>query len=73
MTVSAEAHRHWQDNQPLQAAIEAASHQLAGEGRILVRASGTEPKIRVMAEGREAAQVQAVVAELVSVVERELR
>jgi phosphoglucosamine mutase len=32
-------------------AIRAAEHKLDGRGRILVRASGTEPKIRVMLEG----------------------
>jgi len=32
-------------------AIQAAEQKLDGRGRILVRASGTEPKIRVMLEG----------------------
>lgn len=72
ITVSAAAHKSWQDNAALKAAIAACEAEMQGEGRILVRASGTEPKIRVMAEGRHAEQVEAVVARLVSVVEKEL-
>ena len=35
--------------------------ELAGRGRLVIRASGTEPLIRVMAEGDDAAQVERVV------------
>jgi phosphoglucosamine mutase len=42
--------RHWQDCQPLQAAIDQATQDMGDQGRILVRASGTEPVIRVMVE-----------------------
>ena len=35
----------------VQRAIAAAEHRLAGSGRVLIRTSGTEPVIRVMAEG----------------------
>jgi phosphoglucosamine mutase len=45
----------------VQAAIETADAQLAGRGRLVIRASGTEPVIRVMAEGDDAAEVEAVV------------
>ena len=38
----------WEDNELIQAAIEAGKQELGSEGRILVRASGTEPLIRVM-------------------------
>ncbi len=37
----------------IQEAIKTAEKRLAGEGRILVRPSGTEPKIRVMLEGKD--------------------
>jgi phosphoglucosamine mutase len=42
--------RHWQSCQPLQAAIERATDDMGDQGRVLVRASGTEPVIRVMVE-----------------------
>lgn len=48
----------------IQAAIEAASSQLAGSGRVLIRASGTEPLIRVMAEGENQALIEAIVEDL---------
>ncbi len=41
----------------VQQAIGAAESQLAGRGRVLLRKSGTEPLVRVMVEGQEAAQV----------------
>ncbi|MFS0772318.1 phosphoglucosamine mutase [Sphingomonas sp. 1P08PE] len=43
-------------------AIAAAEAQLEGRGRVLIRPSGTEPVIRVMAEGEDAAEVEQVVA-----------
>lgn len=54
----------------LQAAIEAAKGEFGNSGRVLVRASGTEPLIRVMAEGDDLAKVDRVTDELVSVIER---
>ncbi len=42
-------------------AIVAGEAELAGKGRLLIRASGTEPLIRVMAEGDDAALVERVV------------
>jgi len=45
-------------NAALQAAVKSAEAELNGSGRVLLRASGTEPKIRVMVEGRSREQVQ---------------
>lgn len=41
---------NWQQCQPLQRAIDRACEALGDSGRVLVRASGTEPVIRVMVE-----------------------
>ncbi|PVE59270.1 phosphoglucosamine mutase [Arthrobacter sp. TPD3018] len=41
--------------------IAAAEAELAGTGRLVIRPSGTEPVIRVMAEGDDAAQVETLV------------
>ena len=50
----------------------AAEARLAGTGRLLVRASGTEPKLRVMAEGQDGTLVEAVVGELVALIQRDM-
>jgi phosphoglucosamine mutase len=45
----------------VQAIIAQAEAELAGKGRLVIRPSGTEPVIRVMAEGDDAAQVEKLV------------
>lgn len=45
---------NWQQNEKLQKAIEQAEAAMGDQGRILVRASGTEPLIRVMVEAASA-------------------
>jgi len=49
------------ENAKVQQVIAAAEAQLAGRGRLVIRPSGTEPVIRVMAEGDDAAEVEQVV------------
>jgi phosphoglucosamine mutase len=51
-------------------AVKDVEARLAGTGRLLLRPSGTEPLIRVMAEGEDEAMVEQVVAELCAVIER---
>jgi phosphoglucosamine mutase len=53
-------------------AVKDESSKLAGRGRVLVRASGTEPLVRVMVEAPDQEEADAVCARLVGVVEREL-
>jgi phosphoglucosamine mutase len=52
----------------VQQAVKQAENALNGEGRVLLRASGTEPKIRVMVEGLNHALVQAQAETLASVI-----
>jgi len=52
----------------IQAAVKSAENELAGSGRVLLRASGTEPKIRVMVEGENQQQVQALAEQIAQIV-----
>ncbi|MES2182590.1 MAG: phosphoglucosamine mutase [Pseudomonadota bacterium] len=52
----------------IQAAVRNAEAELAGSGRVLLRASGTEPKIRVMVEGESQLQVQTLAEKIAAVV-----
>ena len=52
----------------IQDAVIAAEGELAEKGRVVLRASGTEPLIRVMVEGEDAEQVVALAERLAAVV-----
>jgi phosphoglucosamine mutase len=52
----------------VRAAVRQAERDLAGYGRVLLRASGTEPLVRVMVEGADGAQVQALAERLADAV-----
>jgi phosphoglucosamine mutase len=54
------------------AAVGAAQEQLADDGRVLLRPSGTEPLVRVMVEAHEVDVAQAVADHLASVVKERL-
>ena len=60
---------HPLENERVKAVIAEAEKELDGSGRLLIRKSGTEPLIRVMAEGDDEAQVHAVVDRICAVVE----
>ncbi|HEX7152791.1 MAG TPA: phosphoglucosamine mutase [Thermoanaerobaculia bacterium] len=55
-----------------QDAYAKAQQELAGRGRILVRYSGTENKVRVMVEGEDAEQIKRVAEELRDVLKTEI-
>ena len=54
------------------AAISRVEESLGGNGRVLLRASGTEPVVRVMVEGHEIGMVQQLAEDLADIVKREL-
>ena len=54
------------------AAVRRAEEQLGNDGRILVRASGTEPLARVMVEASDEPTARAIAEDLASVVSSEL-
>jgi len=53
----------------VKSSIEAANQKLGAHGRVLVRKSGTEPLIRVMAEGEDEKLVRAVVRDIAQAIE----
>jgi phosphoglucosamine mutase len=57
------------DQASVKAAIQAGEAELTGKGRLLIRKSGTEPLIRVMAEGEDEALVLRVVGDICKAVE----
>jgi phosphoglucosamine mutase len=58
------------ENADVKQAIADAETKLKGAGRLVIRASGTEPLIRIMAEGDDAALVGKLVKELAAVVKK---
>ena len=50
-------------------AVEQVENELAGQGRVILRASGTEPVVRVMVEGRERSQVFELASRLAATVD----
>ena len=62
----------WDTNHAIAAAIAAGEAELGDSGRILVRPSGTEPLIRVMAEGPSKADLERIVGTVAAVIRREL-
>ena len=57
------------EHESVQAAIKTAASELGDSGRILVRASGTEPLIRVMAEGPDQEQLENLCRKIVNIIE----
>lgn len=62
----------WDENPEIKKAILLAQQKLNESGRLFVRASGTEPLIRVMGEGPHKKQLEAIVQEVAFVIEKEL-
>lgn len=62
----------YEGNEAIGKAVAAVENQLADNGRVLVRPSGTESLIRVMAEGPDKGELEQLVSQIVSVVEAEL-
>lgn len=56
--VGAQAKGRWQEEEEVTAAIREAEGKMGDKGRVLVRASGTEPLLRVMLEGEDARMIE---------------
>jgi phosphoglucosamine mutase len=71
-SVKLPSRRPLQDMPILGKAVSAAEHELAGEGRVVVRWSGTEPKLRVMVEGPDAAHIEDLVSAMIAAARADL-
>lgn len=58
----------WQGNAKLLATVQEVEARLGERGRVLIRASGTEPLLRVMVEGEDRAEIEAAAQHLAEVV-----
>ena len=61
----------WEDNQAIKEAIASGEKELGENGRILVRPSGTEQLIRVMAEGPDQEQLESICNAIAAVIKKE--
>jgi phosphoglucosamine mutase len=60
----------WQSDADIQRAIGHAESELAGRGRLNVRASGTEKLVRVMAEGPDQIEIEAIAGEIAALMQK---
>ncbi|TDT70523.1 phosphoglucosamine mutase [Hypnocyclicus thermotrophus] len=72
VTVEKSKKLSWDKNSIITEFIKEKERLLNSNGRILVRASGTEPKIRVMVEGKDAELVKTIANEIVALLKKEL-
>ncbi len=70
--VSAFGKHRLSEDQDIKLAIAAAEKELGKNGRVLVRASGTEPLVRVMLEGRDYEQIERLAGTIAQIVEERL-
>jgi phosphoglucosamine mutase len=72
LNVALRAKRPLEEMPATSAAIGAAEKKLDGDGRVLVRWSGTEPKLRILVEGPDPKQIDTLAREIGRVAEKEL-
>jgi phosphoglucosamine mutase len=62
----------YMDNPDVAAAVKKIEKDFHGEGRVLIRPSGTEPLVRVMIEGRDQAMIEEKAVKLAALIEEKL-
>ncbi|WOS95895.1 phosphoglucosamine mutase [Nosocomiicoccus massiliensis] len=72
VNVKVEDKYHVTDNEKVKSVIQSVEEEMAGNGRILVRASGTEPLVRVMVEAETEEQAKSYAEKIAQIVEEEM-
>lgn len=62
----------WENNKAIKTSIEQVAEKLGENGRVLVRPSGTEPVIRVMAEGPDQTVIENYVQQIAETIKKEI-
>ncbi|OXT05835.1 phosphoglucosamine mutase [Thermoanaerobacterium thermosaccharolyticum] len=70
--VKNELKHKYMDDEDIAREINKLEHEMQGEGRVLIRPSGTEPLVRVMVEGKDQEKIESMAKELASLIERKL-
>ena len=60
----------YEKNPEIKAAIEAVEKEFSGNGRVLIRPSGTEPLVRVMIEGKDKVIIEQKAREVCDLIEK---
>ncbi len=63
----------YMDNEEVSTAVHSLEKKFEGDGRVLIRPSGTEPLVRVMIEGTDIEQMQRDAEELAAIIEKNLQ
>ena len=71
--VSSDKKYDYDKNEEINQAIEKLEREFAGNGRVLIRPSGTEPLVRVMIEGEDQEYITKKAQEMVELIEKNLK
>ena len=71
--VNSEKKYDYKDNKEIKDASEKLEKEFAGQGRVLIRPSGTEPLVRVMIEGEDQEYITKKAEEIAKLIEEKLK
>ena len=71
--VSSDKKYNYENDEEIKQAIEKLEKEFAGNGRVLIRPSGTEPLVRVMIEGEDQEYITKKAKEIAELIEKKLK
>ena len=72
LNVSVRSTKDWDRNLAIQTVISTAELHIQGKGRVVVRASGTEPLIRIMVEGKDYSLINQLASDIANTIQTEV-